>query len=613
MRYRASPKLIDSIIQSESDGNPYARSPVGAMGLMQVMPNTARNPGFGVEPLENPWDPEANKRFGTDYFNAMLNRYGGDREAALVAYNAGPGNADKWVSAGKDWSVLPKPEETRPYVTATLGRLGEDTDMATGSHIPLRARVDLPELRPETRITPRAVPRKTAEPLPTLPPPKSGASDIPGRPSKNDLSMAQALMQAGQRDAQNTRGTGLGLAGALAQQLSGAYMAGSYDDQQDQYNEALNEAFAGAEDRGDLMNVMMRSGDEGLRNAALKARLSQPKPSNRYDASPDGGIFDKTTGKWVQKPPDPSLAASREAEAKDVGKSRAERRSQIYNDAQEAVANNRRLDYFEKLNKRATTGGFLTETSLGAKRFLGFFGIDPEALGLDNNAGLNEAFKALTTRSALDVSQQTKGAITEREMDMFIEAVPSLRNTKEGNQLIIDFLRAANKRRIEINKRAVDYVRERGSLDEGFVGQMQEIYEANPIPDLSGYAQPDEGKPEEPAESRIAPGTQVDDPSSLPDGAVVRDPETGQRFIIRNGQPVPVEEEPTEAARRPMEGGPSLHRFPRAARPRRYRCRPCGDAGSLARADFDRRRPGRKRHLLRKAVGREHRAKSGLA
>jgi hypothetical protein len=106
--------LVEALIQQESGGNPNALNRrTGAMGLMQVMPATAANPGFGIRPLTNPWDASENRRFGTDYLTAMLKRYGGDRDAALAAYNWGPGNADKWVASGK---TAPLPGETRNYI-----------------------------------------------------------------------------------------------------------------------------------------------------------------------------------------------------------------------------------------------------------------------------------------------------------------------------------------------------------------------------------------------------------------------------------------------------------------------------------------------------------------
>jgi soluble lytic murein transglycosylase-like protein len=85
------------------------------MGLMQVMPETAKDPGFGVEPLLDPYDPVENVRFGQQYIAAMLKRYGNDQEAALIAYNAGPANADKWIKSGRNYASLPQRQETEPY------------------------------------------------------------------------------------------------------------------------------------------------------------------------------------------------------------------------------------------------------------------------------------------------------------------------------------------------------------------------------------------------------------------------------------------------------------------------------------------------------------------
>ena len=91
------------------------------MGLMQVMPKTAKDPGFGVAPLKNPYDPVENVRFGQQYIGAMLKRYGNDKEAALIAYNAGPANADKWLKSGRNYASLPQRQETEPYVRKIMG------------------------------------------------------------------------------------------------------------------------------------------------------------------------------------------------------------------------------------------------------------------------------------------------------------------------------------------------------------------------------------------------------------------------------------------------------------------------------------------------------------
>jgi soluble lytic murein transglycosylase-like protein len=100
------PALVLAVIQAESGGDPLAVSPAGALGLMQVMPDK-----FG--PNEDPFDPEANLRAGCSYLRRMLDRYGGDLELALAAYNSGPGATDRWGG------VPPYPE-TVAYVERVM-------------------------------------------------------------------------------------------------------------------------------------------------------------------------------------------------------------------------------------------------------------------------------------------------------------------------------------------------------------------------------------------------------------------------------------------------------------------------------------------------------------
>jgi len=106
------PNLFAALIRKESGWDPSAVSPKGASGLTQVMPDTARDPGFGIKPLANPGDPDEQLRFGAQYLKAMLDRYGGDVDRALAAYNWGPGNADNWSGSAEDL-----PDETRGYIS----------------------------------------------------------------------------------------------------------------------------------------------------------------------------------------------------------------------------------------------------------------------------------------------------------------------------------------------------------------------------------------------------------------------------------------------------------------------------------------------------------------
>jgi hypothetical protein len=102
----------ENIRTVESGGRPDAVSPKGAQGVMQVMPNTQTNPGFGVAPAKDK-SPQELERVGRDYYAAMQNKYGHDTLAA-IAYNMGPGKTDEWLKAGADFNKLPA--ETQAYI-----------------------------------------------------------------------------------------------------------------------------------------------------------------------------------------------------------------------------------------------------------------------------------------------------------------------------------------------------------------------------------------------------------------------------------------------------------------------------------------------------------------
>lgn len=103
------PDLAEAVLHQESRGKASAVSPKGAKGLMQTMPDTLRDPGFGVKPAQNNSSEEM-ARVGIDYLKAMHKRYNGDIGKTLAAYNAGPGRADKYGAA------VPY-KETRDYVS----------------------------------------------------------------------------------------------------------------------------------------------------------------------------------------------------------------------------------------------------------------------------------------------------------------------------------------------------------------------------------------------------------------------------------------------------------------------------------------------------------------
>lgn len=108
-------------MMAESGGNPNAVSPKGARGLMQVMPATARDPGFGIRPSNGTQADDA--RVGREYRAAMQERYSNDPAKMWAAYNAGPGRVDEALRLhGANW-LQAMPRETRDYVTNNLRQL----------------------------------------------------------------------------------------------------------------------------------------------------------------------------------------------------------------------------------------------------------------------------------------------------------------------------------------------------------------------------------------------------------------------------------------------------------------------------------------------------------
>ena len=117
--YELDAALIAAVIYRESKFDPKARSRSGAIGLMQLLPDTAKgiatHTGGAAFVVDDLYDPEINVRYGAFYLRRLVRKYE-DERLALAAYNAGQRHVDEWIASGEGIAFA----ETREYVDAVL-------------------------------------------------------------------------------------------------------------------------------------------------------------------------------------------------------------------------------------------------------------------------------------------------------------------------------------------------------------------------------------------------------------------------------------------------------------------------------------------------------------
>ena len=204
----------------------------------------------------------------------------------------------------------------------------------------------------------------------------------------------------------------------------------------------------------------------------------QPEPDagDRYRTYANGATYDTQENKWVVEPPPPrpmvEIRNTDEATLQGVQRQNYET---VMEDALRAEDQIGSLDAMERLlDSGAATGGWEEMSMPVRQAATDIFGLDPEKLARQ------ETFQAFANRLALEAKGNMTGQMSDRDIIFLQRQVPSLANTPEGNQLLIDVMRRLAKRKIELADLADEYYAENGSLT-GWRKHRSDWVKANPV------------------------------------------------------------------------------------------------------------------------------------
>jgi len=507
----ATPEEMAALEMVESGGRniqgPVTRSGERAQGPRQIMPATARDPGFGVTPLREGASVEEQRRFSDDYFNAMLRRYKGDREAARIAYNGGPARADAWLKAGRDDSVIPR--ESADYYKKIQRQLTPGTAMVGEAKRRVSTGTDgggTSGLVQKGFTASRAdgEPYKGAKDKATGGFLKSmfGVEFNPLGLTENER---KALIVAGL--SMMSHGD-IGRGGLTGMQ----YLTGVEAGERDARAEA---AKLSAQLKKDADELALKTRAEDRMTAKDKADVEQFNTKEKREAAQ----YTRTQDFTERKPTDDmreyqeysqqELAAGRQPstfldyqlQIKKAGKPEtnvtvsgekkgmeemAKLFAKRYDDVQRgADGAQTMIDNLEQLEAALDTGvrtGTAAEAEQGLRKIGVMMGV-----GDADKVAAGELIQAIGNKLALQVrapggeSGGMPGAMSDADREFLKQTVASLGKTEAGNRQLIGVLRAVATRNLAISDMAIDYAAEKGQLDAGFDRQVRDYVRANPL------------------------------------------------------------------------------------------------------------------------------------
>lgn len=165
---------------------------------------------------------------------------------------------------------------------------------------------------------------------------------------------------------------------------------------------------------------------------------------------------------------------------KEMGKRYAEDYSEILRASNQAQDNKIRLNRAKGLVTRIETGA-LKPTTTAIKRVIADLGYDVSKLGLKDDVGLAQALNAVSIDLTMDTVSRTKGAVSNKEMELFAQVAPQLSNTVEGNLLIIEMAQRLNENKIKVAQLARTYTQRNKRFDDGFYAELDKFHTENPL------------------------------------------------------------------------------------------------------------------------------------
>jgi hypothetical protein len=401
----------------DGNGKPLT-SPVGARYAMQVMPATARKPGFGITPARND-SPDEYNRVGTELLQKLTEKYGGDASKAWAAYNAGTGRLDHAIAKHGDAWLDHMPAETRNYVAKNMAALGgAGTQQASGGAPDMNAAPMTAQLE--------ALPATNAPPIPGLPDAPqdrgavqslalSGAQRLLASKDPFLYQQAMEMLGRGQTEQNDANQKARDVLNSRDNFLYQAGVGDHFDATQAQRNDAYT---TGRELRGYAHEDNTNSQNRAFTHNERVGEEQFTAGENQKNRDAEWQRTKYTVDGRTQ-------AEAEKRAAKMQMFFQTPQGAKLYGDSTKAINQNNGLaglvdNFMSENSKYQDTGGMVLNNSFGS--------------GISRTLNGNlQTMDSITHQLAPMIRQQGQGSMSDRDLEMFERAIPSIGNNYDTN------------------------------------------------------------------------------------------------------------------------------------------------------------------------------------